>query len=549
MESSPARRTSSLKPSGITTTGGSATASSEATTHRSSSERRPVAYARVSTEDPAQLASLERQRAAALRVGVAPDDLLLEQESGRSAGRPKWQQLLELIRAGEVSTVWADRSDRLARDLFETRAFFALCSRSGTAWRFWSEPWLNSDAPEAEELRQRAAFDAEMESRKIGSRLRRHYAHAAQQGLPRARRSPLGLRLEGSGEARRYVLDERPMVGELTVADAARRLVELYLTAGSVWSAVAGWKDELREAARRAPEGVLEPMLRRCLALNHESARGWLELVAAELQGHTTANRYERIEPADGSGKARYRRLPWEAWQLTCDTHPALVDAATARRVLALLAENSEKGRAIARRRSSDTERMPSFTAVAFCSCGRRLRQQSTRAGRKDGEPALRTLRCAGARRAVGLCDQPGISERRLCYELLPLLVAESERVAGLMLGNNRSAGAVAGEGAAPAELLEQLEQARGLLAATGLPEARALVLGLESRVAAAEAESRADVEQLEGQAAAAARLAAVLPSIGPDLFTMPAVRRQVLRAVGRIEVAGRHVVSVSLSG
>lgn len=477
---------------------------------------------------------------------MAPDDLLLEQESGRSATRPQWQRLLELVRAGEVSTVWADRSDRLARDLFETRAFFALCARCGTAWRFWSEPWLNSDAPEAEELRQRAAFDAEMESRKIGSRLRRHYAHAAQQGLPRARRSPFGLRLEGSGEARRYVLDDRPLVGELTVAAAAQELVSLYLKTAAVWSAVAQWKDGLRELAAREVGSDPGPLLKKALAWNHESVRGWLELVAAELQGHTTANRYERIEPDDGSGKATYKRLPWEAWQLTRNTHPALVDAATARRVLALLAENSEKGRAIARRRSSDGERMPSFTSVAFCACGRRLRQQSTKP-RAEG-PAVRTLRCSGARRAVGLCDQPGISERKLCYELLPLLVAEAERVAGLMLGNNRSAGADAGEGTAPAELLEQLEQARGLLAATGLPEARALVLGLESRVAAAEAESRADVEQLEGQAAAAARLAAVLPSIGPDLFTTPAVRRQVLRAVDRVEVSGGHVVAVKLS-
>lgn len=480
---------------------------------------------------------------------MAPDDLLLEQESGRSAARPQWQRLLELVRSGEVSTVWADRSDRLARDLYETRAFFALCARTGTGWKFWSEPWLDSDAPEAEELRQRAAFDAEMESRKIGSRLRRHYSHAAQQGLPRARRSPFGLRLEGSGEARRYVLDDRPLVGELTVAAAAQELVSLYLKTAAVWSAVAQWKDGLRELAAREVGSDPGPLLKKALAWHHESVRGWLELVAAELQGHTTANRYERIESADGSGKASYRRLPWEAWQVTRDTHPGLVDAATARRVLALLAENSEKGRAIARRRSSDGERMPSFTSVAFCGCGRRLRQQSTRAGKKEGEPAHRTLRCSGARRALGLCDQPGISERKLCYELLPLLVAEAERVAGLMLGNNRSAGAVAGEGAAPAELVEQLEQARGLLAATGLPEARALVLGLESRVAAAEAESRADVEQLEGQAAAAARLAAVLPSIGPDLFTTPAVRRQVLRAVDRVEVSGGHVVAVKLSG
>lgn len=544
LETSPAPATSSRPASGATTTGASATASSGATTRLSGSEqRRPVAYARVSTEDPAQLASLERQRTAALRVGVAPDDLLLEQESGRNAGRPQWQRLQELIRAGEVSTVWADRSDRLARDLFETRAFFALCARTGTGWKFWSEPWLDSDAPEAEELRQRSAFDAEMESRKIGSRLRRHYAHAAQQGLPRARRAPLGLRLEGSGEGRRYVLDDRLLVGELTVADAARRLVELYVEVGAIWTAVARWKDELQEAARRAPGQVLEPMLKRCLALNHESARGWLELTAAELQGHTTAARYARVEPADGTGKPSYKRLPWEQWQLTRDTHEALVDGATARRVLTLLAENADRGRAIARRRTSDTERMPSFTTVTFCSCGRRLRQQSTKP-RAEG-PATRTLRCSGARRAVGLCDQRGISERKLCYELLPLLVAEAERVAGLMLGDGS---ADPGRETHDPELQGQLEAARALLAATGLAEARAMVLALESRVAAAEAEARADAEQLEGRAAAAVQLVAVLPSIGPDLFTMPAVRRQVLRAVERIEVSGGHVVGVTLN-
>ncbi len=469
---------------------------------------------------------------------------MLEQESGRSAARPQWQRLLELIRAGEVSTVWADRSDRLARDLYETRAFFALCARTGTGWKFWSEPWLDSDAPEAEELRQRAAFDSEMESRKIGSRLRRHYAHAAQQGLPRARRSPFGLRLEGSGEGRRYVLDDRPLVGDLTVAAGAQQLVSLYLKTAAVWSAVAQWKDGLRELAAR--EGVCEPepMLARALGWNHESVRGWLELVAAELQGHTTANRYERIEPESGSGKATYKRLPWESWQLTRDTHPALVDAATARRVLALLAENGEKGRAIARRRSSDSERMPSFTAVAFCSCGRRLRQQSTKP-QKNG-PAVRTLRCAGARRAVALCDQPGISERRLCAELLPLLVGEAERVAGLMVGGN--SGQRDGAPVAP-ELEGQLQQARQLLAATGLPEARAMVLALESRVAAAEAEVAAGNAEAEGRAAAAAQLVAILPSIGPDLFTVPSVRRQVLRVVERVEISGGHVVGVRLAG
>lgn len=130
---------------------------------------RSVAYIRVSTEDRDQFSSLERQKAAALRCGVAEANLLVEQESGRNAERPQWLFLQDRIRAGEVETVWADRNDRLARDLVEARLFFALCTRNATAWRFWSEPWLDSDAAGAEEIRDRAAYDAEAESRRISS--------------------------------------------------------------------------------------------------------------------------------------------------------------------------------------------------------------------------------------------------------------------------------------------------------------------------------------------------------------------------------------------
>lgn len=207
--------------------------------------RRPVAYIRVSTEDRDQASSLERQKAAALRCGVADADLLVEQESGRNAERPQWLLLQDRIRAGEVETVWADRNDRLARDLVEARLFFALCTRTQTTWRFWSEPWLDSDSPGAEEIRDRAAYDAEAESRRISSRLRRSYAHCAAHGLRHSAKAPFGLRLEGHGEQRRYVLDDRPLAADLSVAEAARLLVDLYLQAGTIWTATRLWREKL----------------------------------------------------------------------------------------------------------------------------------------------------------------------------------------------------------------------------------------------------------------------------------------------------------------
>ena len=46
-----------------------------------------------------------------------------------------------------------------------------------------------------------------------------------------------------------------------------------------------------------------------------------------------------------------------------------------------------------------------------------------------------------------------------------------------------------------------------------------------------------------------AQQLARLLPTIGPDLYTSAAVRRQVMSAIERIEVQGGEVVSVTLAG
>ncbi|EAQ75113.1 hypothetical protein WH5701_08524 [Synechococcus sp. WH 5701] len=63
--------------------------------------------------------------------------------------------------------------------------------------------------------------------------------------------------------------------------------------------------------------------------LRQRAAPGWLELTAAELQGHTTAERYARIEPEEGSGKPTYKRQPWP--QPTSSYSPAGASAASYR--------------------------------------------------------------------------------------------------------------------------------------------------------------------------------------------------------------------------
>jgi DNA invertase Pin-like site-specific DNA recombinase len=508
--------------------------------------RRPVAYIRVSTEERDQLSSLERQKAAALRCGIAEADVLVEQESGRNAERPQWLALQDRIRAGEVETVWADRNDRLARDLMEARLFFALCARHGTAWRFWSEPWLDSDSPGAEEIRDRAAYDAEAESRRISSRLRRSYAHRAAHGLPHSAKAPFGLRLEGHGDQRRYVLDDRPLAGDLSVADAARLLVDLYLQAGTIWTATRLWRERLAMLRPVHRPELIEQVER----WTQPGLRSWLALCGAELAGHTVRCRNRRIESADGRGKAQYKRLHPSEWELNRDTHPALIEPAKARKVVLQLEENRNRGLATARgkEKKAEAERLPSFSALTYCSgCGRRVVLESVRKPTAAGRPAYRHLRCSGARGGLRLCDQPGINERTLVYGLMPHLVNEAERVASLMIpaGNG---GTADGDTDAEGALEQQLERTRVLARETGLPEMRQAVLRLESQLAAAQAARQQESAEQEGRRQAARQLAQLLPSIGADLYTHAAVRRQVLAAIERIEIGGGQVVSVTLA-
>lgn len=503
--------------------------------------RRPFAYLRVSTDDSHQDTSLERQLCSAVRCGVAEPDVLVERESGRNSARPQWQRLQELIRAGEVSTLWSDRSDRLGRDLFEVRSFYATCARSRTEWKFWSEPWLNSDAPEAAEIRDRAAYDAECESRRIGSRVRRHYEHVRSLGVPVARRAPLGLQLEGRGEAKHYILDSRPLAGAATVAAAARQLVADYLAVGTIYSALLRWRAWL-QGLKPIHEAKAYAA---ALAFSPDGAADWLELCAAELAGHVTLRRRE-VLPAELGQKPKTRRMPWPEWELARDRHEPLIEPVTARRVLTQLAENSNKGRA----RATATEArspgsvFPSFSRLCVCgACGSSVTIQGSTPARTPGRPPHRALRCRNSNAIRRHCSEPGIGEKKLIYGLMPLLAAESQRVSELMIGGAPPQAAVID----PA-LVEQLEQTRGLAASTGLPEMRSAVVALETKLAAATAVVRDAAAVDEGRKAAAQRLAVMLPSIGPDLYMLPAVRRSVMAAIERIEVKGGQVVGVTLA-
>lgn len=214
------------------------------------------------------------------------------------------------------------------------------------------------------------------------------------------------------------------------------------------------------------------------------------------------------------------------------------------------LEENRNRGLATARgkEKNAQIERLPSFSALTYCSgCGRRVVLESVRKPTAAGRPAYRHLRCSGARGGLRLCDQPGINERKLVYGLMPHLVSEAERVANLMMPST-SSGSGSRDLDAEEALQQQLERTRVLARETGLPEMRQAVLRLESQLAAAQAARQQESAEQEGRRDAARNLAQLLPSIGADLYTHAAVRRQVLAAIERIEIGGGEVISVTLA-
>lgn len=130
-----------------------------------------------------------------------------------------------------------------------------------------------------------------------------------------------------------------------------------------------------------------------------------------------------------------------------------------------------------------------------------------------------------------------------MIYQLLPHLLAEAEWVSALMIG-----GAPPQAEVIDPALVAQLEQTRARAASTGLPELRSAVVALVGKLAAAAATVRESVEVEQGRRAAAQRLAHMLPSLGADLYMLPAVPRSVMSAIERITVAGGQVVGVTLA-
>lgn len=174
-----------------------------------------------------------RDAAKRLRLDVVSELVEAPSTSGyrnRGRSRPKFQELLELIRGGEVDCVVAYKTDRLSRgggpgwaplvDVFEA------AGRDPDRAVATTDGWVSEF-----EIGIRSAMDRE-ESKKTSDRMLAVRAREAKEGTPRlAGRRPYGY----SNDMTQQVAEEVARIKE-----AARRV----LAGESVWSIASDWNDE-----------------------------------------------------------------------------------------------------------------------------------------------------------------------------------------------------------------------------------------------------------------------------------------------------------------
>jgi DNA invertase Pin-like site-specific DNA recombinase len=141
-----------------------------------------VGYGRVSTASGEQLSALDAQlhwlRSQSCTL------VLHDVESGLNVDRPAYNDLLRLITAGTVTTLWATRADRLGRDAPELVRLVQACDRHGVRVCTRDDGELSSRT--AEDLLMlflRAAL-AQGESMKIAARVNRGLEEGRRMGKP-----------------------------------------------------------------------------------------------------------------------------------------------------------------------------------------------------------------------------------------------------------------------------------------------------------------------------------------------------------------------------
>lgn len=245
-------------------------------------------------------------------------------ESGKDDDRPGFQQLLAALRERERgwSAVLALDTSRIARRRHLALIFEHEAEKAGVAVHYRSVP----DTDPITGMLLRSILQAMDEWHSLTSKAKglAGMAESVRQGWRAGGRAPRGYRLEHQPTG--ALREGQPVIrSRLALADEAD-IVAVYLKA----------------RAQGKPRGI-------AIAISgiENASLNELEWQALTYAGHTVWNMHS--ERTGGSAKGGRKRRPRAEWQITRDTHPALIGDDEAEAILAQLEQRSGR-----RNRSSD---------------------------------------------------------------------------------------------------------------------------------------------------------------------------------------------------
>lgn len=172
--------------------------------------RRVVIYCRISDDREGKRWGVARQEAAcrerADRNGWEVVAVLIENDVSAYSGaaRPKYQQLLDMLRSGEADAVLALSGKRLQRNWRDAFAFLDLAEERDIAIDTIKAGQFNLNTAEGRGQARRAAVDAQEESEEIGERVRDAKQDNLREGTYRGGPRPFGY--EDGGMVARSLL-------------------------------------------------------------------------------------------------------------------------------------------------------------------------------------------------------------------------------------------------------------------------------------------------------------------------------------------------------
>jgi site-specific DNA recombinase len=361
-------------------------------------------YARVSTEQQAEVAPIAsqlaalRERAKTDRVALpATQQFVDEGYSGASLVRPGLERLRDQIAAGDVDRLYVHSPDRLARKYAYQVLLIDEFRRAGVDVVFLNHALGKS--PEDDLLLQVQGMMAEYERAKIMERCRRGKRHAAHAGSVNIMScAPYGYRIigkrEGGGRARFEVIEAEAAIvrqmfdwigrERLTIAEVSRRLGES--------------GERTRKGNSKWDRATVWTMLKNP-AYKGEAAFGKSRTIAMQ----------PRLRPIRGKSDQPRKtvsteKVPREDWILI--PIPALIDEELFEAVQAQLLENKKS----ARQRRAGASYL--LQGLACCkSCGYAYCGKLTTGNLAQGRRRYVYYRCSGT--AIGRYGEHGKCKNR----------------------------------------------------------------------------------------------------------------------------------------